>query len=57
MKHLLLKKVSNSREDVRGYGCWFGCDSTCIDGEGTHCSVCNVSCTGGCKDGCHRHVL
>jgi ribosomally synthesized peptide (Cys-rich family) len=51
MKHLLLKKVNKSRDDVRGYGCWWGCDSTCGANHGDNCSGCGTSCNGGCKDG------
>ncbi|URZ05985.1 hypothetical protein CLROS_013170 [Clostridium felsineum] len=56
MKHLLLRKVNKSREDVKGYGCWFGCDSTCSGG----CSSCKggcSSCKGGCTSGCTNWYL
>ncbi|MBU3130688.1 hypothetical protein [Clostridium tagluense] len=41
MKHLFSNKIKESRDDVRGYGCWFFCDSTC-----------SGHCTGSCNDGC-----
>jgi ribosomally synthesized peptide (Cys-rich family) len=60
MKHLLSKKINKSRDDVKGYGCIFGCDSTCSGGCHNTCSGgctsckggCEATCSGGCKNGC-----
>jgi ribosomally synthesized peptide (Cys-rich family) len=45
LKHLLSKKIKNSKEDVKGY-CIFYCSGWCT---GYCTGYCNTTCLGGCN--------